>query len=101
MEKRHRRKEDHKRLEMAEKIYSQVNDEVQNEFENQRKAIVRPTRKLKDIDNGEDLWKLFETSHDAETFEVFFFCIFTIHSNVFIRKFSFSAGFDCYSKASL
>lgn len=69
-EKRQRRNEDHKRFEMAQKFYNEVAKEMEEEYEEQRKSIKPPTQKLKDIDNGEDLWKLLETSHDAESFEV-------------------------------
>lgn len=70
MEGRFRRNEDNKRFEMVEKFYNEANDEIEKEDEATRQTMDLPTQKLKEIDNGEDLWKLLEISHDAESFEV-------------------------------
>lgn len=70
MERKHRQSEDHKRLEMTEKFYNEANNEIEKELEAERKRIEAPTKKLCDIENGEDLWKLLEISRDVESFEV-------------------------------
>lgn len=70
MEKRFRRKEDNKRFEMVEKFYNEANNEIEKEDKLTRQTMDLPSQKLKEIDNGEDLWKLLEISHDAESFEV-------------------------------
>lgn len=75
MEKRFRQNEDNKRFEMVEKFYNEANDEIEMEDAAIRQTMDLPTQKLNEINNGEDLWKLLETSHDAESFEVCFFSI--------------------------
>lgn len=68
MEQREEKKDDKKRFEMIEKFYSQANDEVEKEYQAQRKKYKK--RKLSDIDDGEELWNFLEHSNDGVSFEV-------------------------------
>lgn len=77
MEKRLRRNEEIKRFDMAEKFYNEAINEIEKEDKATRQNMDLPTQTLKEIDNGEDLWKLLEISHDAESFEVRSFQLFS------------------------
>lgn len=68
MEQREEKKDDKKRFEMIEKFYSEANDEVEKEYQAQRKMYKK--RKLSDIDDGEELWNFLEHSNDGVSFEV-------------------------------
>lgn len=100
MEKRFRRSEDSKRFEMAEKFYNEANDEIEKEDKATRQSMDLPTQKLREIDNGEDLWKLLEISHDAESFEVCSIQLFPFIKVILIIAIFSTAQFDNVPKAA-
>lgn len=68
MEQRQGKKDDKKRFEMYEKCYSEAHEEVEKEYQAQKKKYKK--RKLCDIDDGEELWNFMENSNDGVSFEV-------------------------------
>lgn len=70
VERRHTRIEERERFELVEKLYSQVRNEVEIEFEERRKTIEPPKTKIAEIADAEELWKLMERSHDPTAVEV-------------------------------
>lgn len=100
MEKRFRRNEDNKRFDMAEKFYNEANDEIEKEDKATRQTMDLPTQSLKEIDNGEDLWKLLEISHDAELFEVRSFQLFPFIWNTLMFAFFSIAQFNNVPEAA-
>lgn len=65
VEQRENKKYDKKQFELYEKFYSEVSDQVEKEYDRERKKRKRPTKKICDIDNGEELWNLLDISNDA------------------------------------
>lgn len=62
--------EDRKRLDRIEALHSQFSEEVDKEYQQKRKRIKSPKRKLRDIDDAEELWEYYEHSNDPEFVEV-------------------------------
>lgn len=59
-----------RRLDRIETLHNRFSLEVQKEHELQRKKIQPPRRKLKDIDDPEELWQYYEYSKDPDSVEV-------------------------------
>lgn len=51
-------------------LHDQFRKDVAAEYEAKRKQIKAPTRKLHELDSGEDLWAYYERSKDPESVEV-------------------------------
>lgn len=66
VEQRQSRQDDQKKFETLEKLYLDVSMDVDKEYERSRKSFNVSTRKLADIDDGEELWHYMETSNDME-----------------------------------
>lgn len=70
VEQRQGKKDDKKQFEIIEKFYSDANDQIEKEYEKQRKMRKRSKRKLCDMDDGEELWNFMENSNDGISMEV-------------------------------
>lgn len=70
MEKRQGKKDDKRRFEVYEKFYSEASEQVEKEYERQRRKNKSPKKKLCDIDDGEELWDFMENSNDGICMEV-------------------------------
>lgn len=96
VEKRQNISEDQKRLEMIERLYNEVTIEVEKEYANRTKAIKAPNKKLKDIDDAEEIWEYLEYSRNPADSEV---CIVfnSKKSDLLIRTSIFTDGTVSYA----
>lgn len=65
MEQRQNIQDDKKQLEIIEKLYSEASDQVEKEYASIRKKSNRSKKKIRDIDDGEELWSYMENSNDS------------------------------------
>lgn len=70
--------ESQKRLDIIEKFHFEVSKEVEDEYEDKKKSIKSPKRKISEIDDAEELWELMEHSNDPAAVEVSNFMIIKI-----------------------
>lgn len=66
VEQRQTKKDDKKRFDLIEKLYSEANAEIEKEYEQKRKKYRRRSkRNICDIEDGEELWIFMENSNDS------------------------------------
>ena len=66
VEQRQTKKDDKKRFDLIEKLYSEANAEIEKEYEQKRKKYKRRSkRNIRDIEDGEELWNFMENSNDS------------------------------------
>lgn len=70
MEQRQGKKDDKKQFETIEKLYGDASEQIEKEYDMQRKKYRSPRKKLCDIDDAEELWNFMEYSTDGVSFEV-------------------------------
>lgn len=71
MEQRQSKEDAKKHDKVMEKLYSNASEEIEKEYEIQRKKYRSSRKKLCEIDDGEELWHFMEYSNDADVlFEV-------------------------------
>lgn len=70
VERRIKSLEDRKRLELIEKLYGQISQQVDSDFEKKQKLIRTPKKKVKDIEDGKELWELLQYTNDPDGIEV-------------------------------
>lgn len=62
---RQSKKDDKQHLDLVEKLYSEATEQVEKEYEKERKKTRRTSKNVCDIDDGEELWNYMESSNDS------------------------------------